>query len=116
MVLDSANLQCNSLLRNTKSSLRARKQGAASVRITTSGPSKGRISMQRLIKALRRVVWQSLASSVVAVKEVTHSRSTSMSCLARLTKSAAKMMPTASGGALVDCSTMVVGDSWSDAQ
>ena len=39
----------------------------------------------------------------VTVYDVTHSRSTKISCLSRLTMSAAYEIPTTSGGSAVDC-------------
>ena len=69
------------------------------------GPSSGRIWTHRQIIASRRVWCRSSSNGVVAVKEITHSRSTSMSCLDRLITSAANEIPTASGGREVDYSS-----------
>ena len=79
--------------------------GAESVRTTAGGSSSGRIWTHRRIMASRRVVCRSSSFKVMAVKEVTHSRSTSMSCRERLITSAASETPTASGGREVDCSS-----------
>ena len=50
------------------------------------------------------------------MQEVTHSCKARINCLARLMTSAAKEIPTVSGGELVDCFTTVVGTVWSEAQ
>ena len=47
---------------------------------------------------------------------MTHSRKTRINYLARLMTSAAKGLPTVSGGGLVDCFTTVVGAVRSEAQ
>ena len=72
---------------------------------TAGGPSSGRIWIHRRIIASRRVWCRSSSNRVVAVKEVAHSRSTSMSCLDRLITSAANETRTASGGREVFCSS-----------
>ena len=76
---------------------------ARSVRTTAGGPSSGLSWAHRRIIASRSVWCRSSYNRVVAVKEVTHSRSTSTSCLE------ANETPTASGGRKVDCSSRTFG-------
>ena len=90
---------------SSRSSVSALKPEAGSVRMTADGPSSGRIWTQRRIRASRRVLCRSSSSRVVAVKEVTHSHTTRMSCLECLIMSAANDTPTASGGGEDGCSS-----------
>ena len=94
---------------SSRSSVSALIPEAGSVRMTADGPSSGRIWTQRRIRASRRVLCRSSSIRVVAVKEVTHSRITRMSCLERLITSAANDTPTALGGGEDDCSSRIFG-------
>ena len=62
----------------TESLSRALKHGARSVRIMARVPSKGRMSMHRLIKASRSVSWRSLArTDLLCMKCRMHARKVS---------------------------------------
>ena len=83
--------------------------GAGSVRMTAGGPSNGRSWMHRRTRASRNVWWRSSSITIVEVYDVTDSLRTSISCLERLRTSAAKEMPTASGGSHEDYSIRACG-------
>ena len=79
----------NRYLFNNVSLTRAANPGAGSVRITACGPSSGRNPIQSCMRESRNVSRRSSLTKHVTVYYVTHSRSTKISCLSRLTMSAA---------------------------
>ena len=92
------------------------KQGVGSVRITARGMSKGRMLIQRLIRASRSVSWRLLGRRVDSVQEVMHARKTRINFLAHFVMAVPKEILTASGGGLVDYFTTVVGTVRSEPQ
>ena len=88
---------------NNVSLTRAANPGAGSVRISAGGPSSGRIPIQSWMRESSNVSRRSSLTKHVTVYDVTHSRSTKISCRSRLMMSAAYEMPTTSGGSVVDC-------------
>ena len=87
---------------NIVSLTRAANPGAGSVRITAGGPSSGRRPIQSWMSESRHVSRRSSLTKHVTVYDVTHPRSTKISCLSHLMMSAAYEMPTTSGGSVVD--------------